>query len=114
MNKRELFDQVTNMETQIGELYEQLGNLKDYIGQLIEENHRLSVENTNLRNYLDHEKETSEAESAINVPGEGVDNLARIYKEGFHICHMEFGSPRSQEDCIFCLDLIADKTNHQI
>src|SRR5699024_6796261 len=97
------------METQIGELYEQLGNLKSHLGEMIEENHKLSVEYSHLRAYL----QDRDAEVAVNashhiLSGEGVDNLARIYKEGFYICHMQFGSPRRDEACLFCLDLIYD------
>lgn len=116
MNKREIFDQVTHMETQIGALYEQLGDLKAKLTDLIEENHRLSVENEHLRKYL-HEEEndslqqkTGLAKEERVLPGEGIDNLARIYKEGFHICHMQFGSPRTgrDENCLFCLDLLGE------
>ena len=111
MNKRQIFDQVSHMETQIGELYEQLGNLKNDLSDIIEENHRLTVENNHLRSYLEqnHVQEEKEAKAKTDkeaaVPGEGFDNLARIYKEGFHICHMQFGSPRTDEDCLFCLEL---------
>src|SRR5699024_9175899 len=93
LNKRELFDQVTHMETQIGELYEQMGSLR----------------NEHLRHYLEKGKPQKESvkSGTHQLPGEGVDNLARIYKEGFHICHTEFGSPRAKEDCMFCLDLIS-------
>jgi len=109
VNKRQIFDQVSHMETQIGELYEQLGHLKGDLGGIIEENHRLSVENKHLRSYLDQNMgnlspDKNDKEKAT-VPGEGFDNLARIYKEGFHICHMQFGSPRTDEDCLFCLEL---------
>lgn len=104
MDKREVFEQVSSMEAQIGQLYEQLGDLKDRLGDMIEENHRLAMENKHLRSYLDEEVNPKEGGSA-ELPGEGFDNLARIYEEGFHICHMQFGSPREDGDCLFCLDL---------
>lgn len=116
MNKREIFDQVTHMETQIGALYEQLGDLKLKLTDLIEENHRLAVENEHLRQFLHDDKDVlSKASNRVEeqervLPGEGIDNLARIYKEGFHICHMQFGSPRTgkDENCLFCLDLLGE------
>ncbi len=108
MNKRQIFDQVSHMEEQIGELYEQLGHLKGDLSAIIEENHRLNVENKHLRSYLDNnlsDSSPSSEEGEATLPGEGFDNLARIYKEGFHICHMQFGSPRTDGDCLFCLEL---------
>ncbi|KRG12829.1 DNA replication initiation control protein YabA [Lederbergia galactosidilytica] len=121
MDKKELFDSVSSMEMQIGELYQQLGELKQFLAHLIEENHALKIENDHLRKHMEGETpEASDPEKSGENPGktvydkiseigEGYDNLARIYQEGFHICNIHFGSPRRDEDCLFCLSFLNKK-----
>lgn len=112
MDKKEIFEQVSDMETQIGELYEQLGDLKNKLVALLEENQRLMLENNFLHQRLtseqgkDETREEKEITRDLPIPGEGYDNLARLYEEGFHICNMQFGSPRRGEDCLFCLEFL--------
>jgi regulator of replication initiation timing len=125
MDRKEFFDSVSNMEAQIGALYQKLGELKEYLAEILEENNSLKLENEHLRRRLEFkEKKTinqagneSKWQDGRKVPeiekemdiGEGYDNLARLYQEGFHICNIHFGSPRKDEDCLFCLSFLNKK-----
>lgn len=112
MDKSKIFTQVTQLEERIGEMYTELGELKQVIVALIEENQHLSVENRHLRERLnegetDYPTDEAEGRQKSQQPiGEGYDNLARLYHEGFHICNLHYGSIRQEGDCLFCMSFL--------
>ncbi|GAB7387236.1 DNA replication initiation control protein YabA [Bacillaceae bacterium] len=116
VDKQEIFARVASIEEQIGELYKELGLLKSKIVELLEENKNLSVENEKLHRLLakhgekEGKKDKQEGRGDKRpVIGEGYDNLARLYQEGFHICNLRFGSLRTEGDCLFCLSFLSGR-----
>lgn len=109
MEKKDIFSQIEQMEEQMGSLYADLSRLKATVVQLLEENQRLAIENGQLRKLLkqeaspEAEEEEGPPKPATAAPGQGYDNLARLYHEGFHICNVYYGHLRTEGDCLFCL-----------
>ena len=81
-----------SLRNEIWEIEEALGALQDKLRELRIKVDSLEVQNARLLERLSDE----------NIRSEGVEELTKLYDEGYHICSTYFAQSRNGEECLFC------------
>mgnify|MGYP005839552469 CR=1 FL=1 len=82
-----------SLKNEINQLEEELARVLQSLQELKIKVDSLEVQNARLL----------EKVSAENIQSEGMETLAKLYEEGFHICPTHFAQSREGEPCLFCL-----------
>lgn len=106
-----LSEEITQLETTLTLALSELEALKEKVLHLELENATLIQ---HLSPYNDDKNDTPtppQSTQATRTPAssDGLDALARLYAEGYHVCHPAFGQLRDNcgiQDCIYCLDVL--------
>ncbi|ARJ51030.1 DNA replication initiation control protein YabA [Staphylococcus lutrae] len=119
MDRNELFDRLMQLEQHVTYLNEAMEELKVLTVALVEENVTLQIENDHFKTLMQTEPENNEKtqvqetaaspQKSAKKPRQSREYFAKLYHEGFHICHDVFGKHRHGEDCMFCLNVLNEK-----
>jgi regulator of replication initiation timing len=96
----EIISLLAHFQERLQVLNDDFQKVKNTVYNMYKENKSLKEENENLRQLLFEKEDDEEVEGEV-----GEDNLVRLYEEGFHVCHLNFGEQRA-ENCLFCIGLL--------
>ena len=87
-------------------LNQELKEWQERFVALLEEGHALlkRIEETESRHNVWQESLVT----AVQSQDSGLDAIAKLYQDGFHICHARFAQPLDEE-CLFCISLLQNK-----
>lgn len=111
MDKKDLFDQITEVTRNTEDLLNKLHETQGAMTEIMEENTELRIENQHLRERLEqattNEHENEHTKNTKHGLSKSLQNLEKLYASGFHICNEFFGKHREgEEECAFCLTVI--------
>ncbi|TWS94088.1 MULTISPECIES: DNA replication initiation control protein YabA [unclassified Streptococcus] len=98
MVKKDLFDAFDGFSQNLMLTLADVEAMKKQVQALVEENARLRLENTKLRQYFEEVEK-----GKTRTSKETRDTLLGIYQDGFHVCKDFYGQRRDNDgDCLWC------------
>lgn len=102
MDKKEIFDALDDFSQNILATLAEVAAIKKELQDVIEENTALRLENAKLRERLEKEVAANPKSSKF-----GIDNLVKVYNDGFHVCNAYYGQrDTSNSVCLECDELL--------
>lgn len=114
MDKRTLYDGLTDFEASLTSALRNISAMKDDMKELIKKNNQLEIENQRLRERLEEmatkekppepEKKEASGRSRARV------TLEKLYEDGFHVCNTFYGQRRENDaPCMWCIEILERK-----
>lgn len=105
MDNRQLYDRIQKLDELSRVQQEWIAAVQEDIEHLIRENHDLKMENKHLKDRLD--EMTNQKPEVKREKSHAKENLEKIYHQGFHICNLDYGKRRENNDeCMWCLGIL--------
>ena len=93
----QLYQAISEVEENIAKLLNEVRSLRQYVEYLEDENIKLKRQLCAVS-----EADTLRVQkNAARIQKEAQENLEKLYKEGFHVCHIYFGE-QLEGNCLFC------------
>ena len=109
----EIISLLAHFQEKLQVLNSDFQKVKNTVYDMYKENESLKEENQKLKQLLfAKEKESDKEVEPKDRENMDIDNLSRLYKQGFHICHLNFGDAR-EGDCLFCRGLLNNSSQSQ-
>ncbi len=85
-----------SLRNEIWQLEEELSDLLDRLQELRIKVDSLEVQNARLLERVNED----------NIRSEGIEELTKLYEEGYHICPTYYAQQRGGEECLFCQNFL--------
>lgn len=88
-----------SLMNELEDIQEEMTSLLSRLGDLQKKVESLEAQNTKLLDRLNEK----------DIMSEGIENLQKLYDEGYHICPQLFGKKHNGEECWMCRNFLDEQ-----